>query len=105
MKLVRLGPAYSTAYTPDTLIEGYNSLAWTERYRDFGEFEIKSFDIDRMLTLLPENTLISHLGTRHVMMVETASIEEVGEGIDARPEITIRGRSAAAILELSLIHI
>lgn len=99
MKLVRLGPAYSTEYTPDMLIEGYNSLVWTERYRDFSEFEIKSFDVDRMLTLLPENTLVSHLGTRHVMMVETASIEDVGEGIDARPEITIRGRSAAAILE------
>lgn len=99
MDFVRLGAAYSTTYTPDKLIEGYNSLIWTERFDQFGEFELKSFDIDGLLSQLPEDTLVSHLDTKEVMIVETHSIEMVGEGADARPEITVRGRSAGMILE------
>lgn len=99
MDFVRLGEAYSTSYIPDKLIEGYNSLVWTERHQDLGEFELKSFDVDGLGTLLPEDTLVSHLETQEVMMVETHDIQMVGEGADAVPEITIRGRSATNILE------
>lgn len=98
MDFVRLGPAYSTVYEPDLLIEGYNSLIWTERHQEPGEFELKSFDVDRLSKLLPEDTLVSHLETLEVMQVETQSIEMVGEGVDAVPEITIKGSSATIIL-------
>lgn len=99
MDFVRLGPPYNTEFLPDKLIEGYNSLIWTERFQAFGEFQLKTYDIYEMLTALPEDTLVSHLDTRHVMMVETHSIEMVGEGADARPELTVRGRSAELILD------
>jgi len=99
MDFVRLGPAYSTAYFPDTLIEGYNSLVWTERFEDHGEFELKSYKVPELMALLPVDTLVSHLDTREVMIVETVSIEWVGEGEDAKPEITIGGRSVSMILE------
>ncbi len=61
MDLVRLGAAYTTAYIPDLLVEGYNSLIWTERFDAFSEFELKSFDVAGMLSQLPEDTLVSHL--------------------------------------------
>lgn len=99
MDFVRLGERYTTSYIPDRLIEGYNSLIWTERFLDFGEFELRSFDVDGLSQLLPEDTLVSHLETREVMTVETQEINMVGEGADAKPEITIRGRSASSILE------
>lgn len=99
MDFVRLGPAYNSAYIPDVLIENYNSLIWTERFQDHGEFELKSFDVDGLKALLPEDTMVSHLDTREVMMVETHEIEDVGEGADARPQITVKGRSATTILE------
>lgn len=99
MDFVRLGERYTTSYIPDKIVEGYNSLVWTERFGDHGEFELKSFDVERLGALLPEDTLVSHLETQHVMQVETHSIENVGEGVDARPEITIRGRSATTIFE------
>lgn len=98
MDFVRLGLAYSSTYIPDKLIEGYNSLIWKESYDEFGEFELKSFDIVGMLTTLPEDTLVSHLETKEVMQVETHEINMVGEGVDARPEITVKGRSALTIL-------
>ena len=100
MDFVRLGPAYSNNYQPDAdLIENFNSLIWHERYQAPGEFQITSFDVRGLAALLPEDTLVSHLETQEVMMVETHDIAMVGEGDDARPEITIKGRSAAIILE------
>lgn len=99
MDLVRLGPAYSSAYIPDQLIEGYNSLIWTERFQAPGEFELKSFDVAGLSAALPQDTLVSHLETQEVMQVETHEINIVGDGADAEPEITIKGRSATSILE------
>lgn len=99
MDFVRLGERYTTMYEPDELIEGYSSLIWTERKLEFGEFELKTFDISRLATLLPEDTLVSHLETQDVMQVETHEINMVGEGADAVPELTIRGRAATTIFE------
>lgn len=99
MDFVRLGEAYTTLYVPDILIEGYTSLIWTERFQEAGDFEVKSYDINRMITLLPEDTLVSHLETKEVMQVETHTIELEGEGSDAVPVLTIRGRSAYKVLE------
>lgn len=99
MDFVRLGPRYTNDYKVDLLIEGYNSLIWTERLLEHGEFELKSFDVLGMMTLLPEDTLVSHIDTQEVMIVETHEIALVGDGEDAQPEITVRGRSASAILE------
>lgn len=99
MDFVKLGPAYSTEYIPTTIIEGYNSLIWTERFQAAGEFELRSFDVGGMKQKLPEGTFVSHLETQEVMLVETHEINMVGEGADAQPEITVKGRSASVILE------
>lgn len=100
MDLVRLSSDDADLYIPeDTIIEGYNSLVWTERFQSPGEFVLTTFDVDRMTKLLPEDSFVSHLETKEVMRVETHEISMVGEGADAQPELTIRGRSASAILE------
>jgi hypothetical protein len=96
MDVVRLGPAYNTAYIPDELVEGYSSCIWTERFAAPGEFEIKTPHINAMRTLLPEDTLISHLDTREVMMVENHVIEVNDEGV---PELVITGRDLKTWLE------
>lgn len=99
MDFVRLGAKGTTDYIPTDLIEGYNSLIWTERFQTHGEFELKSYDVDRLKHLLPEGTFVSHLETKEVMEVETHSIEIVGEGEDSAPEITIKGRQVSTIFE------
>ncbi len=99
MDVVRLGaPPYtgSPAYVPDELVEGYSSCIWTERFAAPGEFEIKTPHIDAMRTLLPEDTLISHLDTREVMMVENHVIEINDDGV---PELVITGRDLKTMLE------
>lgn len=97
MDFVRLGERYTSQYEPDELIEGYISLVWTERF-GVGEFELKTYEVERIGELLPEDTLVSHLETEEVMMVETHSITDEGEGEDAVPVLTIKGRSATIIL-------
>lgn len=96
MDFVRLN---ATTYIPDLLVENYTSLIWTERFQEPGEFELKSYDIEGMQALLPEYTLVSHLETKEVMQVETHAIELEGEGADAVPQITVKGRSVVSILE------
>lgn len=99
MDLVRLGlPPYDSSpkYVPDALIEGYSSAIWTERFFTPGEFEIKTADVDRMAALLPEDTLISHLDTEEVAMVENHTIEDDEEGV---PTLTITGRTLDLMLE------
>lgn len=104
MDFVKLGPAYSTEYIPTDIIEGYNSLIWTERFQAPGEFQMTTFDVDGMKQKLPEGTFVSHLETQEVMIVETHEINMVGEGEDAQPELTVSGRSASVILEHRFIE-
>lgn len=99
MDFVRLGERYTSVYMPDLLIEGYISLVWSERFggESISEFELKTYDLG-LAELLPEDTLVSHLETEEVMMVETHSEEMEGEGEDAVPILTIKGKAATAIL-------
>lgn len=89
----------SGTYFPETLIEGYNSLVWAERYSTLSDFELKTYDVDRMRKLLPEGAFVSHLETRETMQVETHEIAEVGTGRDVQDELTIKGRCVSNIFE------
>lgn len=104
MEFVRLGERYTTDYVPDELVEGYNSLVWSERFFTHSEFELKSYDVYGLSELLPIDTLVSHLETREVMKVDTHSVEMEGEGADAKPEITIRGKAPTTIFEQRFVE-
>lgn len=99
MDLVRLGERYTTQYVPDALVEFYTSLIWTERFFGYGEFELKSFEVAYIQSLLPEDTLVSHLETREVMIVTTHEINPVGEEGQEQDEITVKGVSLASIFD------
>lgn len=96
MDVVRLGERYTTSYVPDELVEGYSSCIWTERFAAPGEFKITTPHIDAMRALLPEDTLISHLDTREVMMVEDHVVEVNDDGV---PELVITGRDLKTMLD------
>jgi hypothetical protein len=98
MDLLKLNSSGSglNPYGVVDLIENWESLIWTERYADAGDFELKTRYVKETLDLLPEMTLISLLDTTETMMVETHSIEKNEDGI---PELTIKGRSIDAFAE------
>lgn len=99
MDFVRLGARYTSEYEPDMLIEGYISLTWAERFggANVGEFELKTYDLS-LADSLPEDTLVSHLETEEVMMVQTLTTEMEGDGEDAVEVLTIKGKQATEIL-------
>lgn len=80
MEVVRLGERYTSQYVPDELVEGYSSMIWTERFSGFGEFTLRTPLIEETRALLPEDTLISHLETDEVMMVDTHTVQTDDEG-------------------------
>lgn len=90
MDVVRLGERYTTNYEPDELIEGYSSMIFTERHIEYGDFQLKTYNIADTAALLPEDTLISHRETGDVHMVEDHNIELDEFG---RPMLAITGRS------------
>lgn len=87
MDVMRLNPL---TYLPDELVEGYASLVWTERQLDPSEFEMKTSKVVQTKSLIPEGSLITHLDTAEVMLVENHSIAKDSNGF---PELTVSGRS------------
>lgn len=93
MDVVRLE---MTNYRPDSLVEGYTSMIWTERHIESGEFEMKTAKVAETRALLPEGSLISHRETNEVMFVESHTI---GRDSDDNPELTVTGRTFDTFLE------
>ena len=82
------------------LVNGWDSLMWIERYRDFCEFElISKIDTDIQKTL-PIGTLISHAESTEVMIVEN---HEINQQKGSEATIKITGRSFETFLENRIV--
>lgn len=80
---------------PDKMVEQYDSLIWTERYR-FGDFQITTGDVNRFMTLLPEGTLLGLRESSVPMIVERHLIERKK---NQPVKLTIKGRDFCSILD------
>ncbi len=85
-----------TTYTNGEIVNDIDTKLWVERYRDPGEFKITCKPTDKLRTQLSRGTLISHLDTLDVMMVEDHEIEEDSEGTSI---MTVTGRSVDSFFE------
>lgn len=83
-------------------IVGASSIAWTERYREFGEFKIESPVSEGLIHFLPLGTLVSHSKTLEVMIVEN---HEMVDRLDDDPMVSISGRSLDSYLEHRVVGI
>jgi hypothetical protein len=90
----------TSTYMPTDLIEGWDSLIWTERYREFGEFELHSYDVANTVALLPMYTLVSLVDSYEVMMVESVDITVDNDG---KKMVVVKGRSCVSILDHRMI--
>jgi Siphovirus ReqiPepy6 Gp37-like protein len=84
------------------IIDNIKSIMWVERYRDPGEFQITAPLYSDLKNLLPAGTLISHVDTLEVMIVES---HEINQTQDDDPEISITGRSFETYLENRVVGI
>jgi hypothetical protein len=94
MDIVTLNP--NTFFAMD-LVQNLKSVQWIERYSEPGDFEIRCEPTRALMEQLSLGTVISHLATREVMMVETHQIDESNN--NESPELVVTGRSLMSFLE------
>ena len=78
------------------IVDVYKSLIWTERYSEYGDFELVVHDSPTIRNLLVPDTKVVILESDRVMVVETIEGHEDDEGNDT---VTITGRSLELLLE------
>jgi hypothetical protein len=81
-------------------IGDWKKLMWVERYREAGEFELTADADSYARKELPIGTLISHLNTEEVMIVENHELTYDGKDVS---EVVITGRSFETFLEQRVI--
>lgn len=84
------------SYRPNQLIEGWQNLIWTERFRDAGDFELQTYDIANTRAALPLGACVSLMDTQEVCMVETHEINKGEKGDDI---LKVSGRSFETFFE------
>lgn len=91
MELYVIGDGSVNAYSepPTTLIEDWDTLNWTERYQDVGDFELKTRRVKATMEKIKLGTHLTLSDTREMM-----TVDEIEIGRDETDDIlTIRGSS------------
>lgn len=89
-------PLDSSTFYPTGIFEEYNTIIWTERCFDYGDFTIKSTSVQQTIDALPIGSFITLRDTTEVMMVETHDILTDKNG---ETSLTVSGRSLDSFLE------
>lgn len=87
-------------FDPNDIIDNYETIAWTERYYTFGEFELTTYDVAGAIVKLPINSCISLSTTLQVMVVEEHLIETDEQGTDV---LKVSGRSVDGMLDTRIL--
>jgi len=93
MDLLRLS---ETTRRTEGTIEGWDSLIWTERYNDLGEFQLKSPNINSLMTIMPKGSYCAIRQSDQPMRVENHLIEIDDDGNEI---LTVSGRAMECVLE------
>lgn len=87
-------------YEAESVIDAYESLIWTDRYYEYGDFEIYLPATNDNLEKFHQDDYLCIEGTEHMMIVEEIS---VSTDVDDGNHLTIAGRSLESILERRII--
>lgn len=84
------------SFQPIDMIQGWDTLIWTERFFDPGEFLLKTPYIEETRALLPEKTYVSLRDTEEVMYVENSNIRS--DSTTGETYLEVSGRSFEAMM-------
>lgn len=79
----------------EAVIDEFESLIWTERFQEFGDFQLDIVATNSTRNMLKADTWLAMNESRYVMRVE--SIEDADDS-DNRRMLTVKGRSIESIL-------
>ena len=90
----------NTNYESIAVVDTFESMIWTDRYNEYGDFELY-FSMDpTLLDYMREDYYLRLKESEHVMIIEDLAIDSnVEEGV----HVTITGRSLESLLERRII--
>ena len=84
-----------TSLNQIAVLDTYKSLIWTERYNEYGDFEIVAPVTSNLLSVLKQDYYLEHRDTDRTMILEKILINT---DIEDGNTMTITGRSLESIL-------
>lgn len=82
------------------IVDVYESVIWTERYYEYGDFELYTAMTQDLLNYIKTDNYIQRVGSDRVMIIEEIRIDTDSE---TGNHITITGRSLESILDRRVI--
>lgn len=82
-------------YRRNSVIDSYESLIWTERFRSFGEFELVLASTQDNRGKLRAGTWLAIAESKRTMKIETVQTKEMSTG---ETQLTVKGRTLEAFL-------
>lgn len=82
------------------IVDVYESIIWTERYYEYGDFELYTAMTQDILNYIKTDNYIQRVGSDRVMIIEEIRIDTDS---DTGNHITVTGRSLASILDRRVV--
>lgn len=89
-----------TNFVPIDLLDSFESLIWTDRYCEYGDFEIYTKPSEHILRTLKLNRYVQLKGTDRVMVIEDS---KPNDDVETGHNLIITGRSLESILDRRIV--
>lgn len=90
----------NTSLDAISVVDDYESLIWTDRYQDHGDFEIYTPVTSEILSVLKQDYYLTNRDSEHTMIVEKLLIKT---DVELGNHITVTGRSLESILKRRIV--
>ena len=89
-----------TDFSSVSVLDTFESLIWTDRYREYGDFEIFAFPTSQLLNDAKDDFYLYNPASEHTMIIEH---HEVTTDIEEGPRFIVTGRSLESLLTRRIV--
>ncbi len=89
-----------TDFSSVSVLDTFKSLIWTDRYREYGDFEIFAFPTSQLINDAQDDFYLYNPASEHTMIIEH---HEVTTDIEEGPSFIVTGRSLETILTRRIV--
>ena len=89
-----------TDFSSVSVLDTFESLIWTDRYREYGDFEIFAFPTSQLINDAKDDFYLYNPASDHTMIIEH---HEVTTDIEEGPRFIVTGRSLESLLTRRIV--
>lgn len=89
-----------TDFSSVSVLDTFESLIWTDRYREYGDFEIFAFPTSQLINVAKDDFYLYNPASEHTMIIEH---HEVTTDIEEGPRFIVTGRSLESLLTRRIV--